>query len=175
LQHLEFFDGVSPDNASMSGSPAGIIAKALGLGGTHFALDAACASSLYALKLACDYLSAGKADMMLAGAASRSDPYNINMGFSIFSAYPEQHESSSPLNNHSAGLVAAEGAGFLVIKRLEDALADNDKIYAVISGVGLSNDGRGKHLCGGIWHWFIQRWTRKTPTHTQFCGANPRL
>jgi PfaB family protein len=146
LQHLEFFDDVSPDNASMSGSPAGIIAKALGLGGTHFALDAACASSLYALKLACDYLSCGKADMMLAGAASRSDPYNINMGFSIFSAYPEQHESSSPLNNNSAGLVAAEGAGFLVIKRLEDAIEAGDKIYAVVSGIGLSNDGRGKHL-----------------------------
>lgn len=146
LQPLEFFDDVSPVNASMSGSPASIIAKALGLGGTHFALDAACASSLYAVKLACDYLSAGKADMMLAGAVSRSDPYNINMGFSIFSAYPEQDETSSPLNNHSAGLVAAEGAGFLVIKRLEDALQAGDKIVAVVSGVGLSNDGRGKHL-----------------------------
>jgi len=146
LQALEFFDDVSPTNAGMSGSPASVIAKALGLGGTNFALDAACASSLYAVKLACDYLSCGKADMMLAGAVSRSDPYNINMGFSIFSAYPEQHETSSPLNGDSAGLVAAEGAGFLVIKRLEDALRDNDKIYAVISGIGLSNDGRGKHL-----------------------------
>lgn len=146
LQHVEFFDAVSPINASMSGSPASVIAKALGLGGTNFALDAACASSLYAVKLACDYLSIGKADMMLAGAVSRSDPYNINMGFSIFSAYPEEHERSSPLNSDSAGLVAAEGAGFLVIKRLEDALADGDTIYAVVSGVGLSNDGRGKHL-----------------------------
>ena len=56
-----------PLNRYVAGLPAGLLAKALGLGGGTFTLDAACASSLYALKLACDELLAGRADAMLAG------------------------------------------------------------------------------------------------------------
>ncbi|HFB99737.1 MAG TPA: polyketide synthase, partial [Phaeodactylibacter sp.] len=51
-----------------------------------------------------------------------------------------------PMDKNSAGLVSSEGAGMVVLKRLEDAEADNDNILAVIGGIGLSNDGRGKFL-----------------------------
>ena len=78
------------DNALVAGYPAALLAKASGLGGAHFALDAACASSCYSVKLACDYLHTGKADMMLAGAVSGADPMFVNMGFSIRS---EEHTS----------------------------------------------------------------------------------
>ncbi len=137
---------VDPDNLKVAGYPAAFVAEALGLGGTNFALDAACASSLYAVKLAGQYLLSGKADLMLAGAVSRADPFFINMGFSIFRAYPEGNAGSQPLNQGSGGLYAGEGAGMFVLKRHSDALRDGDKIYAVISGVGLSNDGKGKFL-----------------------------
>lgn len=137
---------VSPLNTHISGLPAAIVAQGLRLGGAHFALDAACASSLYAIKLACDYLQTGRADMMLAGAVSASDPLNISMGFSIFHALPQTHEDSRPLNRGSKGLVAAEGAGMLVLKRYTDAVHDGDHIYATILGTGLSNDGSGKHV-----------------------------
>ncbi len=136
---------ISADNLMIAGYPAAFIAKALGLGGINFALDAACASSLYAVKMASQQLLTGKADLMLAGAVSRADPFFINMGFSIFHAYPENGDSS-PLNKTSQGLVAGEGAGIFVLKRHSEALRDGDKIYAVISGIGLSNDGRGKFL-----------------------------
>lgn len=129
-----------------SSSPAGITAKALGLGAAHFSLDAACASSLYAVKLACDQLQSHQADLMLAGAVSCADPLFIHMGFSIFQAYSADTEQSCPLDKRSAGLVSSEGAGMLVLKRYEDALRDNDHIYGTIAGVGLSNDGRGKFL-----------------------------
>jgi len=136
---------LSADNLMISGYPAAFAAKALGLGGTNFALDAACASSLYAVKMASQHLLSGKSDLMLAGAVSRADPFFINMGFSIFHAYPENGDSS-PLNKTSQGLIAGEGAGIFVLKRHSEALQDGDKIYAVIGGIGLSNDGKGKFL-----------------------------
>jgi PfaB family protein len=132
-------------NALISGYPAAIVAQALGLSHTHLALDAACASSLYAVKLACDYLQAGKTDLMLAGAVSCADPLFIKIGFSIFQAYPP-NDQSSPLDKTSQGLISSEGAGMFVLKRLADAERDGNKIYAVLRGIGLSNDGKGKHI-----------------------------
>ncbi|AQS37345.1 beta-ketoacyl synthase [Shewanella psychrophila] len=132
-------------NGAIAHNASKVVADALGLGGAQLSLDAACASSVYSLKLACDYLSAGKADVMLAGAVSGADPFFINMGFSIFHAYPD-HGVSVPFDSDSKGLFAGEGAGVLVLKRLEDAERDNDKIYAVVSGVGLSNDGKGQFV-----------------------------
>ncbi|MGS0675059.1 eicosapentaenoate synthase subunit PfaC [Shewanella sp. 125m-1] len=129
-------------NGAIAHNSSKLVADALGLGSVQLSLDAACASSVYSLKLACDYLSTGKADIMLAGAVSGADPFFINMGFSIFHAYPD-HGVSVPFDASSKGLFAGEGAGVLVLKRLEDAERDNDKIYAVVSGVGLSNDGKG--------------------------------
>ena len=132
-------------NGSIAHNASKVVADALGLGGAQLSLDAACASSVYSLKLACDYLSTGKADVMLAGAVSGADPFFINMGFSIFHAYPD-HGVSVPFDGDSKGLFAGEGAGVLVLKRLDDAERDNDKIYAVVSGVGLSNDGKGQFV-----------------------------
>ncbi len=132
-------------NALICSYPAALVAQALGLSDLHLALDAACASSLYAVKLACDYLQARKADLMLAGAVSCADPFFIKMGFSIFQAYP-QNDQSCPLDKSSQGLISGEGAGMFVLKRLDDAERDGDHVYAVLRGIGLSNDGKGKHL-----------------------------
>ncbi|MGF1757275.1 3-hydroxyacyl-[acyl-carrier-protein] dehydratase FabA [Photobacterium sagamiensis] len=135
----------NPANGAAAHNASKLVADALGLGSVQLSLDAACASSVYSLKLACDYLSTGKADMMLAGAVSGADPFFINMGFSIFHAYPD-HGISAPFDSNSKGLFAGEGAGVLVLKRLEDAERDDDHIYAVVSGIGLSNDGRGQFV-----------------------------
>jgi len=145
LAQLAATGPVAPHNLMTFGYPTAVVGRALGLGGVSFALDAACASSLYAVKLAGQYLLAGKTDLMLAGAVSRADPFFINMGFSIFQAYPENGHSH-PLNKTSGGLFAGEGAGVFVLKRYRDAMRDGDRIYAVISGIGLSNDGKGKFL-----------------------------
>ncbi len=136
---------VSAEAGLLAGYPSALIAEAFDLSAACFCLDAACASSLYAVKLACDYLNAGRADMMLAGAVSAADPFFVNLGFSVFHAYPENN-ISAPLDKRSQGLFAGEGAGMVVLKRLSDALADNDTIHAVIKGGGLSNDGKGQHV-----------------------------
>ncbi len=138
-------DTPSTRNAMISGYPSALIAQALSLSGTAFSMDAACASSIYSVRLACDYLISGKSDMMLAGAVSAADPFFTNMGFSIFQAYPNVPHSS-PLDKGSRGLIAGEGAGMFVLKRYEDAVRDGDRIYGSILGAGLSNDGRGQSV-----------------------------
>lgn len=135
-----------PDNEILEYTPSQMVTKALGLEGGHYALDAACATSLYAIKLACDELLTGKTDLMLAGAVCASDQLFIHMGFSIFHAYAPHNEKFAPLDSNSGGLVSSEGAGMVVLKRLEDAQRDGDQILGVIGGIGLSNDGRGKFL-----------------------------
>jgi len=134
-----------PKNRFNSGLPAHLTARALGLGGGAFALDAACASSLYAIKLACDRLHDRTADLMVAGAVNQADDLFIHVGFCALSALSKTGQSR-PFHRDADGLVPAEGAGFVVLERLSDALAAGRNVLGVIRGVGLSNDGRGRGL-----------------------------
>ncbi len=134
-----------PLNRYVAGLPAGVIAKALGLGLGAYTLDAACASSLYALKLAADELLSGRADAMLTGGLSRPDCLYTQMGFSQLRALSPTG-ICSPFEVNGDGLVVGEGSGMFVLKRTEDALRHGDHIYSVISGIGLSNDVGGSLL-----------------------------
>ncbi|MDT7787746.1 MAG: hypothetical protein QOF58_6165 [Pseudonocardiales bacterium] len=133
--------GPRPDarNRFMSGLPAHLAAKALGLE-NGFALDAACASSLYAIKLACDQLHDRKADVMVAGAVNCADDLFIHTGFSALSALSRSGRSR-PFHRDADGLIPAEGAAFVSLMRLADV--GDREVLGVIRGVGLSNDGRG--------------------------------
>ena len=132
-----------PRNRFQSGGTAALLQQALGLGPDAFCLDTACASSLYAIKLACDRLHDGRADLALAGAVSGADDLFIHVGFCALQAMSRTGRSR-PFHAQADGLVPAEGAGFVVLKRLEDAQRDGDRIHGVIRGVGLSNDGKGR-------------------------------
>jgi 3-oxoacyl-(acyl-carrier-protein) synthase/3-hydroxymyristoyl/3-hydroxydecanoyl-(acyl carrier protein) dehydratase len=132
-------------NRFMSGLPAHLISNALGLTGGASALDAACASSLYAIKLACDRLHDHTADVMLAGGVNGASNLLLHVGFSALQALSASGRSR-PFHRGADGLVPAEGAAILVLRRLEDAIADDNTILGVIRGVGLSNDGRGRGL-----------------------------
>jgi acyl transferase domain-containing protein/3-hydroxymyristoyl/3-hydroxydecanoyl-(acyl carrier protein) dehydratase len=134
-----------PRNRFMSGLPAHLLAEALRLEEGAFALDAACASSLYAIKLACDRLHDGQADLMLAGAVNRADDLFIHVGFCALQAMSRSGRSR-PFHREADGLVPAEGAAFVVLKRLADAEAAGDRVLGVIRSIGLSNDGRGSGL-----------------------------
>ena len=134
-----------PLNRYVAGLPAGLLAQALGLGGGTRTLDAACASSLYALKLACDELHAGRVDAMLAGGVSRPDSLYTQMGFAQLRALATTGRCT-PFDAAGSGLIVGEGAGVVVLKRLSDALRDGDEIHALIRGIGLSNDLDGNLL-----------------------------
>ncbi|WP_327684504.1 beta-ketoacyl synthase N-terminal-like domain-containing protein [Streptomyces sp. NBC_00467] len=137
--------GLRPEDLRVSGSPASVAASALGLGGPRYALDAACSSALYALKLACDHLAAGQADLVLAGGVCAPDPTLIHLSFSDLQAYPRDG-FSQPFDDRSGGILTGQGAGMVAVKRLADALRDGDRIHAVVDGIGLTNDGSGRHL-----------------------------
>ncbi len=135
----------SPLNRYVAGLPAGILAQALGLGGGGCTLDAACASSLYAIKLAMDELLSGRVDAMLTGGVSRPDPFFTQMGFSQLRALSKRG-ICSPFDATGDGLVVGEGAGLFLLKRTEDAVKHGDRIYGVIRGIGLANDVGGSLL-----------------------------
>jgi len=132
-------------NHYSAGMPAGLLAKALGVSGGSHTLDAACASSLYALKLACDQLQNGTSDIMLAGGVSRPDSLFTQMGFSQLNALSPTGVAS-PFDQSGDGLLVGEGAGIFVLKRLSDAIDNGDHVYGVIRGIGLSNDVGGRLL-----------------------------
>ncbi len=136
-----------PDTANRfnSGLPALLLERALGLGGGAMAIDAACASSLYAIKLACDQLHDGSSDLMLAGAVNCADDLCIHLGFAALQALSRSGQSR-PFHRDADGLVPAEGCGFVALRRLEDAVRDGDTIHGILRGVGLSNDGRGSGM-----------------------------
>ncbi|MBL0713188.1 MAG: polyketide synthase, partial [Desulfosarcina sp.] len=125
--------------------PAALLASALELGGGSFTLDAACASSLLAVKLACDELRAGRSDAMLAGGAARTDVLYTQMGFTQLQALSPSGRCA-PFDRSADGLVVGEGCGFVVLERLADALRHGDRIYGLIAAVGVSNDMRGNLL-----------------------------
>src|SRR5690606_14846091 len=120
------------------GLPAAILAKSLGVTGGSYTLDAACASSLYAIRLAVDELRAGRLDAVLTGGVSRPDSLYTQMGFSQLRALSPTGVCS-PFDAKGDGLVVGEGAGLFLLKRLDDALANGDRIRGVIRGVGVSN------------------------------------
>ncbi len=124
---------------------AGRIANRLDLGGTNCVVDAACASSLSALKMAVSELTEHRADMMLTGGV---DTDNSIFAYMCFSKTPavSPGQNVKPFDAESDGMMMGEGVGMLVLKRLEDAERDNDRIYAVIKGIGTSSDGRYKSI-----------------------------
>lgn len=132
-------------NRYMSSGTAGLLQRALALNAGSHCIDAACASSLYAIKLACDRLQEGSADLMLAGAVQGADDLFLHVGFCALGALSRSGQSR-PFHRDADGLLPAEGAAFVALKRLADARRDGDVIHGVIRGIGLSNDGRGKGL-----------------------------
>jgi acyl transferase domain-containing protein/acyl carrier protein/NADP-dependent 3-hydroxy acid dehydrogenase YdfG len=124
---------------------AGRIANRFDLGGTNCTLDAACASSLAATRMAIDELLLGRADMMITGGC---DAENTILMYLCFSKTPAFSKTGviRPFDEQADGTLIGEGIGMLALKRLADAERDGDRVYAVISGMGSSSDGRFKSI-----------------------------
>ncbi|TFH28586.1 MAG: type I polyketide synthase, partial [Promethearchaeota archaeon] len=123
---------------------AGRICNVFNLTGKSMSTDAACASSLAALDTAVKGLLVGDYDIVLTGGADRSMDPSSYVKFCKIGALSARH--SCPFDAQADGFVMGEGAGFVVLKRYADAVRDNDRIYAVIRGIGAASDGRGKGI-----------------------------
>jgi natural product biosynthesis luciferase-like monooxygenase protein len=119
------------------------VAYKLNLRGPALTVQTACSTSLVAVHLACQSLLSEEIDMALAGAVSLTIPMKSGYVYQeggILS--PDGH--CRAFDARAAGAVFGCGAGVVVLKRLEDALADGDTIHAVIKGSAVNNDGSGK-------------------------------
>ncbi len=124
---------------------SGRITNRFDLGGINSVVDAACAASLSAIKMALSELVEGRADMMLTGGVDTDNSPFMYMSFSKTPAFSKSGYIR-PFDAEADGMLIGEGLGMLILKRLEDAERDGDQIYAVIKGVGTSSDGRFKSV-----------------------------
>ncbi len=108
--------------------------------GPAYTLDAACASSLIAVEQAIGLLASGQCDIALAGGMHLGQGAPFWSVFNIVGAASHKGEMS-PFDENADGLLIGEGAGIVVMKKLDKAIADRDRIYAVIKACGSSSDG----------------------------------
>ncbi|WP_309115914.1 SDR family oxidoreductase [Saccharothrix sp.] len=124
---------------------AGRIANRLDLGGANFTVDAACASSLAAVDVACKELVSGSSDLVLAGGADLHNAIDDYLLFASVGALSPTGRCRT-FDSSADGIALGEGVACVVLKRLADAERDGDRVYAVIRGVGSASDGRALGL-----------------------------
>ena len=135
-----------PLNAFPAGLPAALVARALGLGGAAYTLDAACGSSLYSLKLAVDELQS-RTRRRDAVRRSCRGPIRSTLRWGSRSSVLSRREAK-PLRWTTAatGWWSAKGRGCSCSSGSMTPLAHGDHIYGVVAGIGLSNDIHGDLL-----------------------------
>ena len=121
------------------------ISNRLDLQGPAYTVDGACASSLLAIDNAVRDLRTRRCDVVLAGGVHLSHDVAFWSVFCQLGAL-SRTEQIRPFSKDADGLLIGEGLGVVVLKRVEDARRDNDRIYAVIRGVGVSSDGQETSL-----------------------------
>ena len=124
------------------------VAYKLDLDGPTMTLQTACSTSLVAVHMACQSLLAGEAEMALAGGSSILFP-NLDLPRKYGMHYQEgmiisKDGHCKPFDREANGFMGGDGVGVVVLKRLDDALADGDNIRAVIKGSAINNDGSAK-------------------------------
>ncbi|MBP6743644.1 polyketide synthase dehydratase domain-containing protein [bacterium] len=127
---------------TMPSVTAGRLAAKLGFRGRNLIIDAACASSMVAVETAVNDLLDKRCDFALAGGV------HINSSAVFFQMFCglgalSHTDSIKPFDQSADGTMLGEGVGMICLKRLEDAEADGDKVYATICGVASSSDGHG--------------------------------
>ncbi|MCV7103547.1 type I polyketide synthase [Mycobacterium palustre] len=133
---IEAYTAIGTSNAAA----AGRISYRLGLQGPAVAVDTACSSSLVAIHHACQALRLGECDLALAGGA------NVMLTPATMITFSQAHMLApdgrcKTFDAAADGYVRGEGCGIIVVKRLEDAIRDGDRIRAVIRGSAINQDG----------------------------------
>lgn len=137
------FYPITEDSLSggLANTIAGRICNYLNLKGGGYIVDGACSSSLLAVATAADALKMGNVNLALAGGVDISlDPFEL-VGFAKAGALAK--DEMRVYDQRANGFLPGEGCGFVLLKRMEDAIKDKNYIYAVIKGWGISSDGKG--------------------------------
>ncbi|WP_405824896.1 SDR family NAD(P)-dependent oxidoreductase [Streptomyces sp. NBC_01390] len=138
-----------PEPYDGTGGALSIVANRLSycldLRGPSLVVDTACSSSLVAVHLACQALRAGDADLALAGGVNIVTSPRIALSFSQGGLMAADGRCK-PFDHRADGYVRSEGVGVVVLKPLSRALADGDRVYAVVRGGAVNQDGRTNGL-----------------------------
>ncbi|MGV9611816.1 polyketide synthase Pks13 [Nocardia xishanensis] len=140
---------ISAEAYALLGASTGIIANRVSyffdFRGPSVTVDTACSSTLVALHQAVRALRDGDADLALAGGVNMILAPVATLGFEKNGAVAKNGRIKA-FSADADGMVRSEGAGLVVLKRLADAERDGDKIYAVVKGSAINNDGRSNGL-----------------------------
>lgn len=136
---VEGLHGTALSGLLMNMGPSSI-SSTLGLHGESYAIESACSGGLAAVANAVFALRNGRCKIALAGAAQLILVPDLLIGLCRIGALSPSG-TCRPFDTRADGFVLGEGAGILVLRPLADAKAAGDRVYAVIRGVGLSNDG----------------------------------
>ena len=137
------FAPISEDTLAggLANTIAGRICNYFDFHGGGYIVDGACASSLLAVINAANYLVSGAMDLVITGGVDVSlDTFEL-IGFAKTGALTP--DEMRVYDKKAKGFIPGEGCGMVVLKRLEDAQKDGDKVYAVLEGWGISSDGKG--------------------------------
>jgi acyl transferase domain-containing protein/thioesterase domain-containing protein/acyl carrier protein len=119
------------------------VSYCLDLEGPSVSIQTACSTSLVAVHAACQSLNSGECDLALAGGVTIELPHGVgylHRAGEILS--PDGH--CRPFDHRAQGTLFGSGVGIVALRPLEDALRDGDRIYALIKGSAVNNDGAGK-------------------------------
>ena len=134
MYRLDSFPG------SLGNVVSGRIAKTFNLNGMNCVVDAACASSHSALRMAMDEIRCGNCDTMITGSTCTDNSITMYMSFSKTPVFTKE-KNLCAYDEKSSGMLIGEGSVMFIIKRLDYAERDNNKIYAVINSCTASSDG----------------------------------
>ncbi|MES2673086.1 MAG: amino acid adenylation domain-containing protein [Pseudomonadota bacterium] len=146
LQNPEQLASFSPFQAMIANEKdycATRIAYKLNLVGPALSIHSACSTSLVAVCNAVEAIRSGQCDIAIAGGASITFPQQQPYEYQDGSIYSRDGHTRT-FDKDSSGTVFSDGAGLVVLKRLDYALGDGDHIYAAINGAAINNDGADK-------------------------------
>ncbi|WP_232699150.1 type I polyketide synthase [Brevibacillus daliensis] len=123
----------------------GRISYTFGFEGPSFCVDTACSSSLTALHLACRAIKSGEVDTAVVGAVNLMVSPAVHVCFSKLEAISTDGQSKS-FDAAANGYGRGEGGGVLILKRLRDAIKNNDNILGIIRGTAINQDGKSNGL-----------------------------
>ena len=128
----------------LSNIVSGRIAALYNFRGPNYVTDAACASAMAAINSAIHGLEENDFDAVITGGIDANMSASTYVKFCKIGALSAT--GTRPYADGADGFVMGEGAALFLLKRLEDAEKDGDKIYAVFRGIGGSSDGKGKGI-----------------------------
>ncbi|NIA27856.1 MAG: acyltransferase domain-containing protein, partial [Desulfobulbaceae bacterium] len=144
IEELDGIDAHTGTGGAMAVA-SGRLSYALGLNGPSLVIDTACSSSLTAMALACESLRRRECDLALAGGSNLILTPEYNIAFSKAQMLAPDGRCKT-FDARADGYVRGEGCAVVVLKRLSDALGDDDPILAVVRGFAVNQDGASSGL-----------------------------